>query len=458
MDKRFLESSEFYSARFNNFSTLLIMPIVILLFLVCVFSFFCKREITIEGQGDLTTDKQIPILQASANSILKQNYLKEGKFVKKEQTLLVYKNTKNQNQKQLLTQQQDNLNRQITSLETLKNSIKANQNQFVKNDQFGYQDLLIGYLDQRQIYLIENQMLTDKSVTSTDKQKKLAAIADKTIKRNQTNLNDYQTLYAAVSTDKAYSKEGKYYYLYQNYQSKIKETTDKAEKNSFKADILATTQQQIDNLQDSIENAENQKAGLEEFNDTSFSTSANNEKLAMLQAQQTQSTNEQLVKAKQALSEIQTTIKQITSDSSEYIVRAPKSGILHIDDHYRGVKYTNIGTNMAQLYPVLTEQNKIKIEAYIPVDDISSVKQNQHLRLKITRNVPKPIIIEGRIKQISVSPTQTNQGSYYTVTAISSIPSATKKLIHYGMTGKVSVITGKTTFFNYYKDRLLNKD
>ncbi|SOB36526.1 biotin/lipoyl-binding protein [Latilactobacillus sakei] len=176
MDKEFLESSEFYSARFKNFSTLLIMPIAVLLCLVCIFSFFGKREITIEGQGDLTTNKQIPILQASTNSVLKQNYLKEGKFVKKGQTLLVYQNTKNQNQKRLLEKQQDNLSYQITSLETLKASIRSNQDQFENNDQFGYRDLLRGYLDQRQVYLIENQMVTDKAATSTTKQQTLTAI------------------------------------------------------------------------------------------------------------------------------------------------------------------------------------------------------------------------------------------------------------------------------------------
>nr|WP_242647352.1 bacteriocin secretion accessory protein [Latilactobacillus sakei]QWP89830.1 Lactococcin A secretion protein LcnD [Latilactobacillus sakei]UMW90454.1 Lactococcin A secretion protein LcnD [Latilactobacillus sakei] len=204
MDKEFLESSEFYSARFKNFSTLLIMPIAVLLCLVCIFSFFGKREITIEGQGDLTTNKQIPILQASTNSVLKQNYLKEGKFVKKGQTLLVYQNTKNQNQKRLLEKQQDNLSYQITSLETLKASIRSNQDQFENNDQFGYRDLLRGYLDQRQVYLIENQMVTDKAATSTTKQQTLTAIMDKTIQRDQTNLDAYQALYQSIKTNKVY--------------------------------------------------------------------------------------------------------------------------------------------------------------------------------------------------------------------------------------------------------------
>lgn len=458
MDKEFLESSEFYSARFKNFSTLLIMPIAVLLCLVCIFSFFGKREITIEGQGDLTTNKQIPILQASTNSVLKQNYLKEGKFVKKGQTLLVYQNTKNQNQKRLLEKQQDNLSYQITSLETLKASIRSNQDQFENNDQFGYRDLLRGYLDQRQVYLIENQMVTDKAATSTTKQQTLTAIIDKTIQRDQTNLDAYQALYQSIKTNKVYSSTGKYNYLYENYQTKVKAMSDKNEQSGLKADILATTQQQIDSLQGSIANAENQKVSIKEFDDSRFNTNTNNEKLALLEAQQTQSANEQLVKAKQSLVEIQTTLKQITSDSKEYVVKAPKDGVLHVDDHYQGIKYTSAGTSMARIYPVLADQKRLKIEALIPVDDISSVKIGQRLRLKITRNVPRPIIIEGKINQISVSPTVINQGSYYTITGLATISNNNRKLLHYGMTGKIAIITGKTTFFNYYKDKLLNRN
>lgn len=261
-----------------------------------------------------------------------------------------------------------------------------------------------------------------------------------------------------MRANKVYSSTGKYNYLYENYQTKVKAMSDKNEQSGLKADILATTQQQIDSLQGSIANAENQKVSIKEFDDSRFNTNTNNEKLALLEAQQTQSANEQLVKAKQSLVEIQTTLKQITSDSKEYVVKAPKDGVLHVDDHYQGIKYTSAGTSMARIYPVLADQKRLKIEALIPVDDISSVKIGQRLRLKITRNVPRPIIIEGKINQISVSPTVINQGSYYTITGLATISNNNRKLLHYGMTGKIAIITGKTTFFNYYKDKLLNRN
>ena len=63
MDKRFLESSEFYSCRYNNFSTMIIIPVVILLCGLIIFSFFGKREISIEGQGNLEPKQNVHIIQ-----------------------------------------------------------------------------------------------------------------------------------------------------------------------------------------------------------------------------------------------------------------------------------------------------------------------------------------------------------------------------------------------------------
>ena len=68
------------------------------------------------------------------------------------------------------------------------------------------------------------------------------------------------------------------------------------------------------------------------------------------------------------------------------------------------------------------------------------------------------LILNGTINNISISPITLNHGNYYIVTANAPITETNQTLIHYGMVGKVSVITGKTTFFNYYKNKLFNQD
>lgn len=458
MDKRFLESSEFYSKRYNNFSIIVLLPVVAILTCLVVFSFFGKREITIDGQGNLDTAQNVPIIQGTTGSVLKKNYLKEGRFVKKGQMLLVYKNTRNQNQKVLLENQVDNLNRQISSLQTLKTGLLTNQNTFLEADQFGYKDLLKGYLDQRQIYLIENKLLTDKSNLNINKQQQSDQLLYNSINQSQDSLTAYQVIYDAINTNKSYPQNSKFYYIYQGYQSKLKSTSNQNEKEILKSETLASIQQQIDTLKNTIDSNKEQKIALQGSNDLNANLSTNNEKMATLQADQTQSATQQLSKAKQSLLEIQTNLKQLNSDSSEYTVKAPKTGVLHLNDEFKGVQYAGTGTTLAQVYPILKNQDKIQIKAYIPSQDISSIKKGQILRLQLIRNLPKAIIIQGKVNNISVAPINSKNRNYYIVTAEASLSASNKSLIHYGMSGKVSIITGKTTFFNYYKNKLFNRD
>lgn len=83
MRKDLLESGEFYGIRFQNFSTLLIIPVTLLLMGTILFSLVAKREIVINGTGTV---------QPTVNSAIKKNYLVEGALVKKGQKLLVYTN------------------------------------------------------------------------------------------------------------------------------------------------------------------------------------------------------------------------------------------------------------------------------------------------------------------------------------------------------------------------------
>ena len=106
--------------------------------------------------------------------------------------------------------------------------MQNNQNSFTNVDQFGYQDLLNSYLDQRQIYLIENQMLTNKSVVNRNKQKEASQILDETINRTELNLKAYQAVYNSINKNQSYDKDAKYYYIYQGDQANLKGTSNQA--------------------------------------------------------------------------------------------------------------------------------------------------------------------------------------------------------------------------------------
>lgn len=59
---------------------------------------------------------------------------------------------------------------------------------------------------------------------------------------------------------------------------------------------------------------------------------------------------------------------------------------------------------------------------------------------------------------IGVVTLSSNKGDYYCVTSIVSLNNIQKNNLKYGMNGQVTIITGKKSFFNYYKDKLLGKE
>ncbi|AIR11572.1 HlyD family efflux transporter periplasmic adaptor subunit [Ligilactobacillus salivarius] len=382
MEDKFLESSEFYSARFRNFSTMIIIPFTILLLAVVIFSFFGKKEITIQGAGTLEALGNNPVIQSTVNSPIEKNYLKEGKYVKKGDTLLVYNNVNIQDKGKLYNSQKEILDRQLAALNLLKQGVQDNHDSFGEDDEFGYRNDLKSYLQQRNTYLTENTMIQDKS---------------KNDKAKQSSINNELKKQGGSATS------------------------------------------------------------IADFNSSKYDIDINNQKMSDLQSSKLSSIDQEIIKIKQNISELNANIDENNNTNREYKVKAVRDGILHINDEYSENHYISAGANLAQILPILKNQKTLKIKAYISTADISSIKVGQKVRFKVTRNVPKPIILTGKIHKISISPVEIGKENYYQIEAKTDIQNTNRDLLKYGMQGQMVVITGKTTFFEYYKDKLFNR-
>lgn len=378
MEDKFLESSEFYSARFRNFSTMIIIPFTILLLAVVIFSFFGKKEITIQGAGTLEALGNNPVIQSTVNSPIEKNYLKEGKYVKKGDTLLVYNNVSIQDKGKLYNSQKEILDRQLAALNLLKQGVQDNHDSFGEDDEFGYRNDLKSYLQQRNTYLTENTMIQDKS---------------KNDKAKQSSINNELKKQGASSTS------------------------------------------------------------IAEFDSSKYNIEINNQKMSDLQSSKLSSTDQEIIKIKQNISELNANIDENNNTNREYKLKAVRDGILHINDEYSESHYISAGANLAQILPILKNQKTLKVKAYIST---VSIKVGQKVRFKVTRNVPKPIILTGKIYKISISPVEIGKENYYQIEAKTDIENTNKDLLKYGMQGRMVVITGKTTFFEYYKNKLFN--
>lgn len=377
--------------------------------------------------------------------------------VHKGQKLIVYTNVFNQNKLHEDKVSKRQIKRQITALNTFKDSINVSKDTFSRDDEFGYHEEFKSYLNQRRVYLTENEMLSKKSQSTRTERQDLISTAQQVLKQNKTNLQDYQNLYKAIDDKTSYKDQAKYAYIYKEYQAKLKETSNSTDKTILKTSTLGDIQQQIDSLQDSISSAKIQVTQLNEFDDTKFSEANNNEKIMALKNDQLDDNANKLIKAKQSLREVKADMRSLADETKSYTIRAPKDGIVHVISQYKGSKYISSGSNIAQIFPVLKKQKRVRVKMYISTMDISSVKLDQSIRFKVTRNVPKPIILNGRVSKISISPTDTNNGSFYEVIADVPIAAEQRDLLRYGMNGTVSIITGKITWFNYYKNKLLNE-
>ncbi|WP_278553187.1 bacteriocin secretion accessory protein [Companilactobacillus farciminis] len=459
MDKKFLESSEFYNKRFNNFSSLLIIPIACLFLLIVIFSFFMKREVTIESFGNLGSRQNIPIVQSPSNSAIQKNYLSEGKYVKKGDILLSYKNTGNDIKIENIQSQQKDMNDQIASLQIFQNGVESNQDTFDGDDKFGYRNLLKSYLNQRNIYDIENQMLQDKSSFSNGKINQLTNLYDNNLKQKEKDLKSYQNIFDAIKGNKNYDSNANYGYLYDGYSAELKSTSDAESKASIKNSYLNNLQQQIDSINDEISNINGQKDSLKDFDDSKYNVDSNNTKLSSLQNEQMKSISEELVKLKAQKKNLKSNLKELNDLKNSSYIKAKKAGVIHMNNQsVKDAKYVGAGSEIAEIYPILRKDGILKLQSYVSSREISSIKRGQHMRLEITRNVPRPILIDGVINNISVAPVPVNKGTYYIVTAESKNESNIASQIHYGMSGKTTIITGKETFFKYYKDKLLDKN
>lgn len=363
MNQKYLESSEFYSKRFNNFSTLIIIPATLAVLAFLFFSLVGKREIIIEGVGLIEPEQEVPVVQSSSANVIKKNNLKEGKLVHQGEVLLTYNTSSDQNKLKYYEQQKSDLQVQKDALQKLKQGIKQNKNVFVNGDNYGYCALLKDYLAQREVLVRENNQINRHKIKGNP---------------NSSDANDA-----------------------------IKE---------------------------------------------------NDAKIDSLQMQELRKADQEQIENQQKLQEVRVNIKNLTDISKANRIKAPKSGVIHLNEQFKNTQYIPVGSEIAEIYPILEKQNYIQLKSYVSTADISSVKKGQKIRFKVIRNVPKPIIITATIKSISVSPVNVDKGEAYLVISTGKASKSTRKLLKYGMVGQTTIITGKKTFFDFYRDKLLNKN
>lgn len=453
MNKKLFESSEFYNRRYNNFSTMIIIPVFLLVLALLVFSVFGKKELTIRTTGEVAPAKVIASIQSTSSNAIIENHLKENDVVKKNDTLLVYNSDQDKTQLNYLTSQLQKAQDQKKQIELLKTGLTNNEDSFDEPDEYGYCQMLEDYLSQ------VDSLSEDTAAESDTIDNQNASIAsvkqeiEDEIGQTNSKLAEYRDLKTAITSNTSLAEGNSLSAMYATYQDQIKANPE--QESTLKNQFLSDIETSISQLQSSIDSYTVQEAGAGAV--TSKSTSLDN-KIKTLQAEQLLNANKEMTTVNANIMELETKITLQKQLNSQSVVLASADGILHINDEVKGLSKISEGSVVAQIYPRLKEKESIHLITYIPTTDISGVKKKMTLRMSIYQNVPKPVILTGKIISVDSSPTRTKTGNFYKVTAETKLSPKYLDKIRYGIQGKAVVITGKKTFFKYYKDKILNAE
>lgn len=469
-DKKLLESSELYDKRYRNFSTLIILPLFILLVGGVIFTFYAHKELTVISTGSIEPTKIVAKIQSTNANPIIENNLKEGKVVKENSLLLKYNGTPEQTQlSELLTQKKQVLDKKA-QLDLLQKSLTNEKNEFPTADSFGYEKSFENY--EAQVKSLEatiqksNQAVEDQN-KSTESQKQ--AIQNQVATLQQA-IQNYSEIENAVSSGGGVSQDNPYLSQYNSYQAQqatleadlknqknpdetAKQAT-KSQEESLKSQFLSGLASSKDSLKSQIQSFNVQESSLTGSNAYDNSQSS---QILTLKSQALSASNKEMTDLNSTLTDLETKISLQKQDDQYSQVFAEQTGVLHVLPDILGMKKIPIGTPIAEIYPLLKAETQVNLTSYIPSTQISGMKVGQKVRFTVQQNLPQPEILTGIIKQIDSAPTAFKEGNAYKVSATTTINSKDLPNIRYGLQGKTVTIIGKKTYFNYFLDKIMGR-
>lgn len=135
--------------------------------------------------------------------------------------------------------------------------------------------------------------------------------------------------------------------------------------------------------------------------------------------------------------------KNANYDEGQVVKKHGQKWIAHVDQD-SGVS----------LMPVMKAKGEVRIVTYVPTNKISSIKKGQKLNFSVPTGEGLTSRITGKVEEIGVYPINVNKQSMYEVVSITKVSDINVK---YGMQGNATIVTGRSTYFKYFLDKILNK-
>ena len=140
-----------------------------------------------------------------------------------------------------------------------------------------------------------------------------------------------------------------------------------------------------------------------------------------------------------------TVIKQKAAnyDEGQIVTKHGQKWVAHIDQD-----------DAVNLMPMIAAKKQVKIITYVPSNKVSTIKKGQKINFSVPTGDGLTSRLIGKVREIGVYPVNINKQSGYEIISTAKINDENVK---YGMQGNATIVTGSSTYFEYFLDKILNK-
>ncbi|ORJ28119.1 competence pheromone export protein ComB [Streptococcus oralis] len=448
MKPEFLESAEFYHRRYHNFSSRVILPMSLLLVFLLGFAVFAEKEISLSTRATVEPSRIIANIQSTSNQRIVANYLEENKLVKQGDLLVQYQQGAEAVQAEAYANQLEMLKDQKKQLGYLQSSLKEGSDQFPEADKFGYQEMFRDYLSQanglRSNVSQQNETIASQNAAASQTQAEIGNL----ISQTEAKIRDYQTAKSAIETGAPLTSQNLAYSIYQSYKSQSEENSQ------AKVQAVAQVEAQLSQLESSLATYRVQYAGS---GTQQAYASGLSSQLESLKSQHLAKVGQELTLLDQKILEAESGKKVQGGLLDKGKITASEDGVIHLNSETSNSTMVAEGSLLAQLYPSLEKEGKIKLTAYLSSKDVARVKIGDSVRYTTTNDAKNQIFLDSTITSIDATATKTEKGNFFKIEVETHLTSEQATTLRYGLEGRLQMITGKKSYLRYFWDQFLNR-
>lgn len=452
MDKKLLESSEFYNIRYRNFSTIIILPIFLLLVSVAVIIFFLKREVTVKSTGRIVPKRVVDVVQATSENEILGNYLENGKIVKTGDVIIRFKNKELDSELKSLESYKDALDKQKSALETLEKSYKSDRNEFVQRDQFGISSRfetyisMIGNLDAE---FNERFKEVERGNKTKEKNRNRLIQAQSDAKKQKGQCEYVKSLIDRDEniklTNNPFSYVSERFFRKKNCMPVEEAEQMRAEEIEFLVNLEAQLSERLENYRQELTVIEDDEHITKDVIDSKKNI-LKNEHLMAVRGEIYNVNNEK--------EKLEAKILETENLKKHNSVKSPTNGILYTQVGDKRPSFFSKGEDIGYIYPMLSDKPKLNVEFWVPTREVGAVRLGRKVRFDISQSTSRPLIAHGKVINVSSVAEETRGGMAFKVIATLNIPAENYKKIKYGGVGQLTVRAGEETWGSYFKKRL----